>query len=67
VKNRDLERPSRRATSARSRRFTRQQEALTIGWLRSLSRSSSASTTTIGEPIDRAPTDTTDVGRDEDG
>ena len=67
MKNTDLERFSRRASTARGRRFTRHKEALTIGWLRSLSRSSSASTTALAEPIEHAPTDTTTVGRDEDG
>jgi hypothetical protein len=67
VKNSDLERFSQRATTARSRRFTRHQEALTIGWLRSLSRSASASATTLAEPIEHAPTDTSNVRGDEDG
>jgi hypothetical protein len=65
--NPDPKRFSQRASTARGRRFTRHQEALTIGWLRSLSRSSSASTTTLAEPIEHAPTDTTAVGSDEDG
>jgi hypothetical protein len=39
-----------RALTERAPRFSRRQEALTIGWLRSLARSPSSTRTTAAEP-----------------